>query len=56
MTAEEAKQILLENRPNRPRKTEQRKLQKAIDVAVDVINSYETVIELADIRIVPRGS
>ena len=34
MTDQEAKQILLENRPDRPQHTNKRLLQVAIDVAV----------------------
>jgi hypothetical protein len=32
MTIEEAKKILLENRPDRPKSTERRQLQVAIDI------------------------
>ena len=35
MTIEEARKILLENRPDRPRSTERRQLQKAIDVILE---------------------
>lgn len=34
MTIEEARKILVENRPNRPNKTKHRQLQQAIDVIV----------------------
>jgi hypothetical protein len=38
MTPEEAKKILQDYRPQRPRMTEQRKLQQAIDLAMDALN------------------
>lgn len=38
MTLKEAKQILTEQRPDRPRSTENRLLQAAIDVAIEAID------------------
>ena len=35
MTIEQARKILLENRPDRARSTERRQLQQAIDVILD---------------------
>lgn len=37
MTDNEAKKILLENRPDRPRNTSGRRLQVAIDVAIKAL-------------------
>lgn len=37
MNLKEARQILIENRPDRPQSTKNRLLQSAIDVAVDVL-------------------
>ena len=45
MTTKEAKTILKEKRPDRPRKTTGRKLQMAIDVAIATIDDYEKIIK-----------
>ena len=37
MTPEEAKQVLILNRPDRPKSTERRQLQKAIDVIIEAM-------------------
>lgn len=37
MTPEEAKEILIKNRPDRPKATERRQLQKAIDVIIEAL-------------------
>lgn len=37
MTLEEAKTILIENRPDRPHGTERRRLQAAIDVIIEYL-------------------
>ena len=41
MTTDEAKNVLLEHRPDRPRKTADRRLQKAIDVVLAKLDLYE---------------
>ena len=46
MTVEEAKQILISNRPNRPKSTDRRKLLRAVDLILDALeerNSGEWV-------------
>ena len=37
MTVEQAKQILVENRPDRPKSTERRQLQKATDIILEAL-------------------
>ena len=37
MTPDEAKQILITNRPDRPKSTERRQLQKAIDIILEAL-------------------
>lgn len=44
MTRKEARDVLEEMRPSRPTKTEGRKLQRAIDVAIATMDSYEDLI------------
>ena len=41
MNIQEAKKILKENRPNRPIKTEGRRLQEAIDIILDYQEGLE---------------
>lgn len=41
MTIEETIQVLMENRPERPYKTQGRRLQVAIDTAVEYIKNTE---------------
>ena len=48
MTIEEAKQILMEHRPDRPRSTDRRQLQKAIDVILEAVEAYEIWIKDGD--------
>ncbi len=42
MSIEDAKQILLKNRPERPRSTGQRQFQAAIDTIMEHLNGYYT--------------
>ena len=51
MTLSEAKQIVLKYRPERPRSTENRRLQKAIDVIFDSLDAYETAFNMSDVTI-----
>ena len=44
MTNKEAREVLLEARPDRPRKTSDRRLQQAIDVAVSTMDSYDNLL------------
>lgn len=37
MTIEQARQILIENRPDRPKSTERRQLQKATDIILEAL-------------------
>jgi hypothetical protein len=46
MTREEAKRELQAMRPNKPWKTEGRKKQMAIDVAIATIDCYEDLLTL----------
>lgn len=41
MKINDAKKILMDNRPDRPKKSENRRLQKAIDVVVAYIEEGE---------------
>lgn len=45
MNTKEAKDILKDIRPDRPRKTEGRRKQQAIDVAIATIDAYEKIIK-----------
>lgn len=42
MSIEEAKQILLQNRPERPRAANRRRLLKAIDIIIEELDRKET--------------
>ena len=42
MSITDAKQILQKNRPERPRSTEQRQFQAAIDTIMEYLNEYYT--------------
>lgn len=55
MTNSEARDILLSIRPERPRRTEQRRLQQAIDVALTTMESYDNLIKLSHIDIYGRS-
>jgi len=51
---EKAKEILIAHRPNRPQKTENRQLQKAIDVALELFDNYELyqkIIDASEVKI-----
>lgn len=54
MTLEEAKQILIQQRPNRPRSMEQRKLQRAMDVAISTLEAYDKLIKSSPVDICGR--
>lgn len=41
MTPDEAKQILILNRPDRPKSTDRRQLQKAIDIIVEAMSERQ---------------
>lgn len=45
MTLDEAKKIILKRRPERPRKTEDRQLQCAIDVIMNNLEIYQKIID-----------
>ena len=51
MTTEEAKQVLLDNRPSKPRKARDKQLQQAIDVAVSVMDTYNTLLKAVSVHI-----
>lgn len=51
MTTEEAKNILLSYRPDRPRKTEDRRLQKAIDTVLNSLETYMKAFNSSDITV-----
>ena len=51
MKAQEVKEILLKNRPERPRSTDGRKLQCAIDEAIKIIDVYEELVTQANVTI-----
>ena len=51
MTPEEVKKILKLARPDRPRKSDARRLQVAIDTAIDIINTYEEMLSEATPKI-----
>ena len=54
MTPIEAKLVLQYHRPYKPHKTEGRRLQRAIDVATDIIDEYiqlKKLIDEADIKL-----
>ena len=55
MTVNEAKKILYEHRPNRPRDAEQRKLQNAVDVVLGVIDDYQAVVHIYDEKLKAEG-
>ena len=55
MTVNEAKKILYEYRPNRPRDAEQRKLQTAVDVVLGVIDDYQAVVHIYDEKLKAEG-
>ena len=46
MTSEEARWILKYNRPDRPRKTDKRQLQQAIDAAIATMEAYENLMKM----------
>lgn len=46
MTTKEAKEILIDIRPQKPRKDDCRKVQSAIDVAVHCMEFYETYMSM----------
>lgn len=51
MTVDEAKKILLTHRPERPRKTEDRQLQCAIDTILLFVESVEKIVEGMEVKI-----
>ena len=51
MTNKEAREVLLQIRPERPRATEARRLQQAIDVALTTMENYEKVIESLSVEV-----
>jgi len=51
VTTEEAKQVLLDNRPSKPRKARDKQLQQAIDVAVSVMDTYNTLLKAVSVHI-----
>lgn len=51
MTTDEAKNVLLEHRPDRPRKTADRRLQKAIDVVLAKLDLYEKLIDDSEVTV-----
>lgn len=51
MTTEEAKNILLSHRPDRPRKTEDRRLQTAIDTVLNALELYMKAFDSSDITV-----
>ena len=51
MTTKEAEDVLLEIRPNRPRKTEDRRLQVAIDTIMSELKCYEELIKSTDVTV-----
>lgn len=51
VTTEEAKQVLLNSRPSKPRKAKDRQLQQAIDVAVSVMDTYNTLLKAVSVHI-----
>lgn len=51
MTLDEAKKILLARRPERPRRTEDRQLQCAIDTVLPVLDVYKKIIEEIKIEV-----
>lgn len=46
MTTKEAKRILKDNRPQKPRKDSQKKLQLAYDVALHCMDFYDTYMDM----------
>ena len=51
---EKAKEVLIAHRPNRPQKTENRQLQKAIDIALELFDDYELykkIIDASEVKI-----
>ena len=51
VTTEEAKQVLLNSRPSKPRKAKDRQLQQAINVAVSVMDTYNTLLKAVSVHI-----
>lgn len=49
MTDKEAKQVLLENRPDRPQHTKNRRLQVAIDVAIVALDKSIAETEMNEV-------
>ena len=56
MTVEAIKKILLSVRPERPRSTERRKLQCAIDETFKLLDNYEALINQAEVTIYEDGA
>jgi hypothetical protein len=46
MTNDEAKDILKEMRPNKPRKVENKRKQQALDIAISTIDNYKNLLKL----------
>jgi hypothetical protein len=51
MTTEQIKQTLLSVRPDRPRSTENRRLQCAVDEAIKIIDTYDELVKHSEIKI-----
>lgn len=51
MTREEAEEVLRGYRPDRPRRTEQRRLQQAIDIAIGTMEAYNRIINSVQVDI-----
>jgi len=51
MNRQEAKHILVACRPNRPQRSEKRQLQRAIDTAIETMDSYDNLIKSISVDI-----
>lgn len=45
MNKQDAKKVLYAYRPNRPQKSEKRQLQQAIDVAINTMDDYDSLVK-----------
>ena len=54
MTNKEAREVLIAYRPNRPQKLSHKKLQQAIDVALETMDAYDNLLKAISVEV--RGS
>jgi hypothetical protein len=55
MTINQAKKVLYEHRPEKPRNAEQKQLQKAIDVILNIVDDYDAVVHIYDEKLKAEG-